>query len=109
MPYAKWKIEKLLCMSGQRNAEYYGMQDIFDQLYDRSSKNGVFDNLMDIILKRENILLAYRNIKSNDGSKTPRTDGLTFNDIGRITPKEVVEKVRYIIIGSKHGYRPKPV
>ena len=78
----KANAEKLLCMSGLRHSEYYGMQDSFDALYARSRDSEIFTNLMDLILKRENILLAYRNIKSNDGSKTPGTDGLTFK-IGR--------------------------
>ena len=105
----KANAEKLLCVSGLRHAEYYGMQYLFDGLYARSRNNEVFTNLMEVILKKENILLAYRNIKSNKGSKTPGTDGLTFIDIGRLTPDEVVEKVRFIVSGSKHGYRPKPV
>ena len=82
----KEKDEKSLCMSGLRHAEYYGMQEVFDGLYAKSSKNETFTNLMNIILKRENILLAYRNIKSNDGSKTPGTDGVTFDDIGKLMP-----------------------
>ena len=105
----KEKDEKSLCMSGLRHAEYYGMQEVFDGLYAKSSKNETFTNLMNIILKRENILLAYRNIKSNDGSKTPGTDGVTFDDIGKLMPDEVIDTVRFITIGSTHGYRPKPV
>ncbi len=38
---------------------------------------------MDVILSRENILLAYRNIKSNTGSITPGTDKLKISDIGK--------------------------
>lgn len=105
----KEKAEKSLCMSELRHAEYYGMQEVFDSLYAKSNKNEIFTNLMNIILKRENILLAYRNIKSNDGSKTPGTDGVTFDDIGKLMPDEVVDKVRFITVGSTHGYRPKPV
>ena len=105
----KEKDEKSLCMSGLRHAEYYGMQEVFDGLYAKSSKNEILTNLMDVILKRENILLAYRNIKSNDGSKTPGTDGVTFDDIGKLMPDEVIDTVRFITIGSTHGYRPKPV
>ena len=105
----KEKAEKSLCMSGLRHAEYYEMQEVFDGLYAKSSKNETFTNLMNIILKRENILLAYRNIKSNDGSKTPGTDGVTFDDIGKLMPDEVIDTVRFITIGSTHGYRPKPV
>ena len=60
-----------------RHAEYYDMQSTFDELYARSQAGEIFDGLMDVILSRENILLAYRNIKSNTGSFTPGTDKLT--------------------------------
>lgn len=105
----KEKAEKLLCVDNLRHAEYYDMQRTFDNLYARSVNGEVFLDLMHIVLQRENILLAYRNIKSNEGSKTPGTDKLTIRDIGRLSADEVVEKVRYIVSGSKHGYRPKPV
>ena len=85
------------------------MQTVFDDLYERSRKGEKFFSLMEIILERENILLAYRNIKTNAGSDTAGTDGLSIKDIGRLQPDEVVERVRYIVKGSKHGYRPKPV
>ena len=103
------KKEKLLCVDDLRHAEYYHMQNTFDDLYARSLANETFTDLMDIILSRENILLAYRNIKSNHGSRTPGTDKLDIRDIGRLQPDEVVDKVRYIIAGTPHGYRPKPV
>jgi group II intron reverse transcriptase/maturase len=100
---------KSLCVDDLRHAEYYGMQPVFDELY-RKSKNGeIFTNLMEIILRRENILLAYRNIKANGGSYTAGTDNRNITDIGSRTPEEVVEKVRFIVTGSQHGYRPKPV
>lgn len=38
MPYAKRESRKSLCMSGLRHAEYYGMQEVFDGLYAKSSK-----------------------------------------------------------------------
>lgn len=56
-----------------------------------------------------NILLAYRNIKANHGSGTPGTDNVTIGDIGKIPAEEVVRRVQFIVAGSKHGYRPKPV
>ena len=103
------KKSKSLCVDDLRHAEYYGMQNIFDELYKRSMSGDVFENLMDLILDRNNILLAYRNIKSNDGSYTAGTDKRNITDIGSKTPEEVIEKVRYIVTGSEHGYRPKPV
>ena len=101
--------KKLLSEESLRHNEYYGMQGVFDKLYAQSKNGEVFENLMPKILSRENILLAYRNIKANTGSKTAGTDGLTIGDIGRLPPDEVVTKVRFIVEGSKHGYRPKPV
>lgn len=109
MPMEKAKAKKLLCVDDLRHNEYYGMQETFDNLYARAKAGEEFTDLMDIILQRENILLAYRNIKQNAGSKTPGTDKLTIKDIGRLPPDEVVEKVRFILTGSAHGYRPKPV
>ena len=47
---------------------------------------------MDVILSRENILLAYRNIKSNTGSITPGTDKLKISDIGKLTADEVTAR-----------------
>lgn len=103
------KRAKKLCVDELRHAEYYQMQTVFDDLYERSSKGEKFTNLMELILSRENILLAYRNIKTNAGGETAGTDGLTMRHIGKLSPEEVVEKVRYIVKESKHGYRPKPV
>lgn len=92
-----------------RHAEYYGLQQTYDDLYARSKNGEQFAALMDVILSRENILLAYRNIKANTGSNTPGTDRLTIKDIGCLSTEQVVGKVRQIVIGGKMGYRPKPV
>lgn len=103
------KGAKNLCVEDIRHAEYYGMQPAFDELYRRSADGESFTALMELILKRENILLAYRNIKTNGGSYTAGTDNKNITDIGSMTPEDVVEKVRFIVTGSRHGYRPKPV
>lgn len=97
------KIDKL------RYNEYYDMQTEFDEIYKKSKNGETFNNLMDLILDERNILLAYRNIKRNSGSLTTGTDGLTIKDIENLSKEEYIEKVRYILNGSKHGYRPKPV
>lgn len=101
--------EKVLCVNDLRHAEYYGMQGTFDDLYERSKQGEQFHQLMEIILSKNNIMIAYRNIKSNKGSQTPGTDRKTMKDIEVLPAEEVVEKVRYFVTGSKHGYRPKPV
>ncbi len=57
------------------------MTPIFDTLYKNSSENKQFNKLMDIIQSDNNIKLAFRMIKSNTGSKTAGTDGLTIQNI----------------------------
>lgn len=103
------KKNKTLCVDDLRHAEYYGMQPVFDELYHRSLEGENFTDLMDLILSRDNILLAYRNIKANGGSYTAGTDSKNISDIGCLPPETVAEKVRFIVTGSQHGYRPKPV
>ena len=84
-------------------------ENIYNELYERAKNGEHFTNLMPLVLSMENILLAYRNIKDNAGSNTAGTDKLTIADIGKMTPEEVTAKVRYIVFGTKRGYRPKPV
>ena len=52
------KKSKTLCVDDLRHAEYYGMQGTFDELYQKSQNGEVFENLMDLILSRDNILLG---------------------------------------------------
>lgn len=66
--------KKVLCMDAQRHAEYYGMQRIFDELYAKSKAGETFTGLMELVLSPDNIMLAYRNIKTNTGSYTAGTD-----------------------------------
>jgi len=99
------KPKKPKKVNNLRHAEYYDMQDTFDGLFAKASKGEVFDNLMDLIFNRDNILLAYRNIKRNDGSVTPGTDGLTMRDIEKCTPDSLVQKVRNIT----KNYSPRTV
>ena len=68
------KKKQLLCEDNLRHNEYYGMQNTIDNLYQASLNGEVFTDLMSVILQRENILLAYRNIKKNTGSKTNGTE-----------------------------------
>lgn len=70
--------EKGKSIEDLRHNEYYNMQTVFDELYSKSQDGRVLENLMQIILSEENILLAYRNIKTNGGSRTPGTDGLSI-------------------------------
>lgn len=64
-----------------RNCEYYDLQSTFDKLYEDSKSGKIFNKIMDIITSEENIKLAYRNMKTNKGSKTAGVDGKTIEDI----------------------------
>ncbi len=77
-----------------RNNEYYDMQSIFDELYKQSKDGKQFKNLIKTITSKENILLAYRNIKKNDGSHTKGTNHKTINDIAGESEDEIIEYVR---------------
>lgn len=77
-----------------RHNEYYGMQERLDELYQQSLTDKKFKKLYEEIIAEKNILLAYRNIKANTGSKTKGTDNLIINDIAKMTNERVVATVR---------------
>ena len=81
-----------------RHNEYYCLQETFDNLYADSQQGKVFNKLMEIISSPENIRLAYRNIKRNNGSKTYGTDKCTIEDIKSIPTDKYVE-----IVDLKYG------
>ncbi len=64
-----------------RHNEYYGIQPVLDNLYQKATKGNSFKNLMSIIISDENILLAYRNIKGNKGSRTAACDNVNIKNI----------------------------
>lgn len=77
-----------------RFSEYYNLQPVFDELYAKSSNGELFHTLMDLIIGRENLLLAYRTIKSNTGSKTKGTDGLTIHDYKVLDEDSFINRIR---------------
>ncbi len=88
-----------------RNAMYYGLNPCFDDLYRKSKEGYNFVHLMDLIGSKENIMLAYRNIKSNKGGNTPGVDGQTINDLRTMTVSQIVAMVR----DKLRWYVPKPI
>ena len=77
-----------------RHNEYYGQQNILDELYARSLRNQKFTRLYEKVIEENNILLAYRNIKANTGSTTAGTDGKTIQYIAEMTGEQVIKMVR---------------
>lgn len=78
---------------------------MFDELYANSKNGNNFYKLYEIIVSKENILLAYRNLKTNSGSTTAGVDGKTIEDIKRRSEAEVIQKVR----NKLNNYQPQPV
>ena len=88
-----------------RNAMYYGLNPCFDDLYRKSRDGYNFVHLIDLIGSKENIMLAYRNIKSNKGSNTPGVDGQTIDDLRTMSVSQIVTMVR----NKLRWYVPKPI
>jgi len=85
--------------------DYYNMPAPFPALHQRAENKEKFHYLYRIITSRNNILLAYRTIKSNKGSKTPGIDGKTILDIENLTGNELIEEIQKQL----KNYRPKKV
>jgi group II intron reverse transcriptase/maturase len=96
----KFKKKKLL-----RNNEYYDFQGVQDSLYRESKNNKKFKNLIELITDERNILLAYRNIKGNKGSKTHGTNPNNIVTIAESKPELLIEYVRKRL----KNYKPEPV
>lgn len=88
-----------------RHNEYYNIQEVYDNLYEKSKNNQKFNKLYDIIISEENILLAYRNIKSNRGSKTKGNNKHTILDLGSIDNDKIIKYVRHRL----QNYQPHSV
>ena len=85
--------------------EYYGMTETFNGLYEKSKKGYSFNRLYDIITSRENILLAFRTIKTNKGSKTAGADGRTIDDFKEFSEEELVSFIQKRLL----NYQPMKV
>ncbi|MGE6619902.1 group II intron reverse transcriptase/maturase, partial [Bacillus mycoides] len=77
-----------------RHNEYYGIQPVLDGLYLKATKKNSFKDLMSIITSDENILLAFRNIKKNKGSKTAACDNVNIKDIERMNQSHFLNEVK---------------
>ena len=80
------------------------MQEVFDQLYAEAEAGKIFTDLYDLIVDPQNIMLAYRNIKANTGSKTKGVNGKTILDWKLATSDDYV---RYVQRRLKNYYPHK--
>jgi RNA-directed DNA polymerase len=85
--------------------EYYNMQETFDELYKESQTGKSFTGLYEMIVSENNILLAYRTIKGNKGSKTAGVDSFKIGHYKSMTKENFLALVR----NQLKQYKPKAV
>ncbi|WP_366204470.1 group II intron reverse transcriptase/maturase [Bacillus safensis] len=95
-----------------RYNEYYDTQHIFDELYQKGKVGKILKNLLPIITTEQNILLAYRTIKRNNGSKTAGVNGHTIDYWANKSSKDLITYIRrrlanYTPQAVKRVYIPK--
>ena len=98
-------MAKRIVNKAERNAERYDAKETGYRLFEDSQNGKTFDRLMPLIVSEQNIILAYRNISKNSGSKTPGTDGKTIVAIQSLPIESVIKTVR----NKWNYYQPKKV
>ena len=98
-------MAKRIVNKAERNAERYDAKETGYRLFEDSQNGKTFDRLMPLIVSEQNIILAYRNICKNSGSKTPSTDGKTIVEIQSLPIESVIKTVR----NKLNYYQPKKV
>lgn len=70
------------------------------------SKNGkVFNNIYKKIISRDNIVEAFKELRTNSGSSTAGVDKLSIKDLEHLEMDEIISLVR----NKLNNYRPQPV
>ena len=98
-------MAKRIVNKAERNAERYDAKETGYRLFEDSQNGKTFDRLMPLIVSEQNIILAYRNICKNSGSKTPGTDGKAIVAIQSLPIESVIKTVR----NKLNYYQPKKV
>lgn len=88
-----------------RQKSYYEFNEVQNELFEESKTGKSFDKLFEIITSKENILLAYRTIKSNKGSKTKGSDNKTIENLARMSQENFIEHFRKKLF----NYKPKSI
>ncbi|USK62229.1 group II intron reverse transcriptase/maturase [Peribacillus asahii] len=90
---------------GIRYKQYYEFGEIQKELYKSSKTRGNFKDLFEIILSDENIMLAYRNIKKNTGSKTKGSDGYSIIHLAEKDKETFLSEIRRALV----NYKPQSI
>lgn len=88
-----------------RHNEYYATQNKLDWLYMRSMRGDNFRRLYTLIIHQDNILLAYRNIKSNTGRNTSGTDNRTIKYLSNMSSEQLFT----LVVRKLENYQPQKV
>jgi RNA-directed DNA polymerase len=92
--------------SSTRKDVYYNFEEIKQTLYKQSTEGKKnFKNLMELIISDENILLAYRTIKSNKGSKTSSTDEMNIIHFAETEQDTFIQNIKSLVL----DYKPRKV
>ncbi|MBN8202641.1 group II intron reverse transcriptase/maturase [Bacillus sp. NTK034] len=91
--------------NGVRYKQYYEFGEIQKELFESSKTGGNFKDLLEIILSDENIMLAYRNVKKNSGSKTKGTDGYTIIHLAEKDKESFLTEIRRTLT----NYKPQSI
>lgn len=96
-----------------RPQQYYNFNGVQANLYKESKEGKSFKNLLELIMSDENILLAYRNIKTNGGSKTPGTDKKNIKYFADMGQSKFIDFIRKSLTNFRPGtvkrvWIPKP-
>ncbi|MBF0706639.1 group II intron reverse transcriptase/maturase (plasmid) [Alkalihalobacillus hwajinpoensis] len=90
----------------KRQKQYYDFSGIQNNLFQRSREGTQnFKNLMELIISDENILLSYRQVKSNTGAKTPGTDDQIIWDLAKKEQEAFIIYMKKLVL----NYVPKSV
>ena len=81
------------------------MQSTLDELYDKSSRGCTFTDLVPLMSSPGNIMLAYRNIRKNTGSRTPGTDHRTIRDLDKWDAGKLIRHIQ----NKFRWYQPQSV
>ncbi|MGG3805779.1 group II intron reverse transcriptase/maturase [Metabacillus fastidiosus] len=90
---------------GVRYKQYYDFGETQKELYSKSKLGADFKDLLEIILSEENIMLAYRNIKNNSGSKTKGSDGFQIIHLAEKNKEKFIFEIR----DTLKQYKPKAI
>lgn len=83
------------------NADMYNMEGVQFALYEQSKNGKNFNNLAKLVMRTENIVMAYKNVKANKGAKTPGTDGLTIDDVKATDPVIIQELLEMLKLNKE--------